>query len=53
VAVELTRDGARLAELRRTLRGRLKNSPLGDGPGFTRRLEDAYRRMLLDLQQSK
>lgn len=40
-AVELARDGARIAEYRRTLRGRLAGSALCDGAGFTRRFEGA------------
>jgi predicted O-linked N-acetylglucosamine transferase (SPINDLY family) len=45
VAVDLARDRPRLNELRRTLRQRMRASPLCDAPGFTRRLEEAYRRM--------
>jgi predicted O-linked N-acetylglucosamine transferase (SPINDLY family) len=45
VAVELARDVARLKELRQTLRQRLRSSPLSDASGFTKRLEEAYRRM--------
>ena len=37
------RDG--LADLRRSLRGRLRQSSLCDETGFTRRLEQAYRDM--------
>jgi protein O-GlcNAc transferase len=44
-AVTLASDLPRLAELRATLRSRLLKSPLCDGPGFTRDLEAAYRRM--------
>jgi predicted O-linked N-acetylglucosamine transferase (SPINDLY family) len=44
-AIALASDLPRLAELRSALRGRLLNSPLCDGPGFTRDLEAAYRRM--------
>jgi predicted O-linked N-acetylglucosamine transferase (SPINDLY family) len=44
-AIDLASDLPRLAELRGGLRSRLLNSPLCDGPGFTRDLEAAYRRM--------
>ncbi|HTW94199.1 MAG TPA: hypothetical protein VMD30_05375, partial [Tepidisphaeraceae bacterium] len=45
LAVRLAEDRQRLRELRRTLRQRMKESALMDGAGFTRNLEDAYRRM--------
>jgi predicted O-linked N-acetylglucosamine transferase (SPINDLY family) len=38
----------RLAELRRSLRGMMRASPLLDAVGFTRNLEAAYRRMWCD-----
>ena len=41
----LASDLPRLAALRARLRGQLLNSPLCDGPGFTRDLEAAYRTM--------
>jgi predicted O-linked N-acetylglucosamine transferase (SPINDLY family) len=44
-ALEHAADGARLAELRRTLRARLRASPLMDEAGFARCMEDAYRTM--------
>ena len=44
-AVALASDLPHLAALRAGLRDRLLNSPLCDGPGFTRDLEAAYRRM--------
>jgi predicted O-linked N-acetylglucosamine transferase (SPINDLY family) len=45
-AAELAGDLARLAELREGLRERMANSPVCDGRGFTRHLEEAYRGML-------
>jgi predicted O-linked N-acetylglucosamine transferase (SPINDLY family) len=45
VAVKLAADRRRLAELRRTLRGRMENSPLTDKKRFARNVEEAYRRM--------
>ena len=44
-ATTLASDLTRLAELRSQLRTQLLNSPLCDGPGFTRDLESAYRTM--------
>ena len=43
--VRLARDVARRGELRRTLRERLRGSPLLDNGGFVRDLEAAYRTM--------
>ena len=52
VAVDLANDRERLAGLRRTLRDRMRGSPLTDVSGFTRQLEDAlidlYRRIESD-----
>ena len=49
IAVELANDQARLAQLRTTLRDRMRASPLMDVAGFTRQLEntliDLYRRI--------
>jgi predicted O-linked N-acetylglucosamine transferase (SPINDLY family) len=45
LAVEHARDRAGLLELRRTLRERMRSSPLMDEPQFARDLEHAYRRM--------
>lgn len=42
-AVALARDGERLAELHRSLRERMRQSPLCDAPRFTRDLETLYR----------
>jgi len=42
-AVALVGDLPRLAHLRRTMRDRLRESPLMDGPGFARGMEAAYR----------
>ncbi len=44
-AVELSRQIDTLMNLRTTLRARLKASPLMDEAGFTKDLENAYRRM--------
>lgn len=44
-AVDLAADIPSLAAVRGGLRERLLNSPLCDGPRFTRDLENAYRRM--------
>jgi predicted O-linked N-acetylglucosamine transferase (SPINDLY family) len=45
IAADLARDLPRLAELRRTLRGRMEASPLMDAPRFARNIEAAYRQM--------
>ena len=45
IATNLARDMPRLAELRRTLRARMKASPLMDAPRFARNVEAAYRQM--------
>ena len=45
IAVGLARDLSRLTELRFGLRERMRASPLCDVAGFTRALEEAYRRM--------
>jgi len=45
IAVALANDSARRAELRRTLRPRMRKSPLMDGVRLARDLEAAYRRM--------
>jgi protein O-GlcNAc transferase len=45
LAAALAADTPRLADLRPTLRDRMRRSPLMDAPGHTRRLEQAYRRM--------
>lgn len=46
LAAEKARDVAGLAKLRATLREQMRASPLMDEAGFTRDLENAYRRML-------
>ncbi len=48
LAVELAGQPQRLAEMRRTMRDRMRGSPLLDAAGFTRNLEEAYRRMWHD-----
>jgi predicted O-linked N-acetylglucosamine transferase (SPINDLY family) len=45
IATDLARDADRLAQFRRTLRTRMKQSPLMDAPRFARNVEDAYRQM--------
>lgn len=48
LAVESARDEARLVELRKSLRERLRQSPLMDEEQFVRDVENAYRRMWRD-----
>ena len=45
IAVELTGDLPRLAEMRRTMRSRMQASTLMDAPRFARNIEAAYRQM--------
>jgi predicted O-linked N-acetylglucosamine transferase (SPINDLY family) len=45
LATSLANDLPRLEELRRTLRDRMRRSPLMDGTRFTRHVEQAYRQM--------
>src|SRR5271170_2447549 len=45
IATKLAGDLPRLAELRRTLRGRMEASPLMDAKRFARNIEAAYREM--------
>ena len=45
IAVDLAKDTYKLANLRASLRPRMAASPLCDGKGFTRTLEQAYREM--------
>jgi protein O-GlcNAc transferase len=45
IAEGLARDLPRLAELRTTLRARMRASPLTDAAGFVRGVERAYREM--------
>jgi predicted O-linked N-acetylglucosamine transferase (SPINDLY family) len=48
IATSLAADVPRLCELRRTLRDRLRASPLLDGAGMARELEKAYRFMFAE-----
>jgi len=48
LAVQFARDTPRLAELRRTLRRRMQDSPLMDEARFARDMEQAYRRVWMD-----
>jgi len=52
-AVALAADLPRLAELRGRLRERLLNSPLCDGPAFTRDLETLYRKLWMNWCQTQ
>lgn len=45
IAAKLANDLPRLRELRQTLRGRMRASPLMDAPRFARNIENAYREM--------
>jgi predicted O-linked N-acetylglucosamine transferase (SPINDLY family) len=45
IAVTFAQDRQRLAGLRRTLRDRMRHSPLMDEAGFARELEAAYRNL--------
>ncbi len=45
LATSLANDDACLSELRATLRGKMKASPLMDAPRFARNIEQAYREM--------
>lgn len=44
-ASTLSKNTQALAQLRAGMRERMRNSPLMDGPGFARAVEDAYRNM--------
>jgi predicted O-linked N-acetylglucosamine transferase (SPINDLY family) len=46
LAADLAGDYRRRSGLRSKLRPMMQNSPLCDGPGFTRQLEEAYRGMV-------
>jgi protein O-GlcNAc transferase len=52
IAVQLASDLPRLADLRRTLRARMRASPLMDAPKFARNIEAAYRQMWQTWRQS-
>jgi predicted O-linked N-acetylglucosamine transferase (SPINDLY family) len=45
IVTQLAGDPPRLAQLRSTLRERMTQSPMMDGPGFARKMESAYRQM--------
>ena len=45
VAMKLAADLPRLADLRATIRARMRDSPLMDAPRFARNVEAAYRSM--------
>ncbi len=45
IAVELANDLSRLADIRQNLRQRMATSPICDGPGATKDLENSYRKM--------
>jgi protein O-GlcNAc transferase len=45
IATRLANDLDRLEQLRSSLRGRMQQSPLMDGPRFARNMEQAYREM--------
>jgi predicted O-linked N-acetylglucosamine transferase (SPINDLY family) len=45
VAVEMAGDMPRLENLRKTLRDRIRQSPMSDGKAFAREMETAYRTM--------
>jgi protein O-GlcNAc transferase len=45
IAAELANDLPRLAQMRRTMRPRLLDSPLADAKGFSRSIEGAFRHM--------
>ena len=46
IASKLASDPDRLRELRATMRDRMKQSPLMDEAGYTRKVEAAYREMI-------
>ncbi len=48
IAAKMAADPAYLAQLRSTMRERMLNSPLCDGPAFTAGVEEAYRKCYRD-----
>merc|ERR1719174_450397 len=50
-AVELARDRDTLRQIRSELRTRMQRSPLMDGPGHVRELENLYERMIQRLEE--
>lgn len=53
LAIELSRSPRRVIDLRRELRQRMQASPLMDGAGLARAIEDAYRGMWEKLTSSR
>jgi predicted O-linked N-acetylglucosamine transferase (SPINDLY family) len=52
IALKLAADLPRLADLRKTLRGKMKISPLMDAPKFAANIESAYRQMWINYVNS-
>jgi predicted O-linked N-acetylglucosamine transferase (SPINDLY family) len=52
-AASLAADLKRLVELRQTLRGRMRTTPVADLPRYSAAVEAAYRRMYEELRCSR